>query len=140
MTTHAKRFEYAISLDRDGTMLADGEAPLTPGEEWTPEHLLLGALARCTLTSLRFHAKRQGVAVVASGEATGAVTLREEEGRFGLVEARARFEIELTPLPQEEALDKLIARAEHDCFVGASIRPTTAYEWVVNGKPYTRPD
>ena len=59
----AKRFEYAASLDADGRLLAGGESPLVPGEPWTPEHLVLAGLMRCTLKSLTFHADREGVSV-----------------------------------------------------------------------------
>ena len=38
---------------------------------WTPEHLLLAGLTRCTLQSLRFHADRMGADFVGTASAVG---------------------------------------------------------------------
>ena len=64
----AKQFEYAATLGADGSLLADGGDPLVPGEAWSPEHLVLAGLMRCTLKSLTFHAERSGITV--RGEAS----------------------------------------------------------------------
>jgi hypothetical protein len=37
------------------------------------------------------------------------------------------------PLPDDDALRELLALAERDCFVGASLRPHPSYSWRVNG-------
>jgi organic hydroperoxide reductase OsmC/OhrA len=129
----AKTFEYAASLDGDGRLVADG-SPLEPGEAWTPEHLVLAGLMRCTLKSLRFHAERANVAVRGSAAAEAVVTKREEDGRFGFVEVECGLDVQLDPLPQGEALDELLDLAERDCFVGASLNPPPRYEWRVNGE------
>jgi uncharacterized OsmC-like protein len=140
MERRAKRFEYAIALDADGALRAEGTDRLEPSAAWTPEHLLLAALARCTLASLRFHARRASLAVVsATASADGAVTLPEGEERFRLVEAAVRFDVTLDPRPDRDALARLLERAEHDCFVSASLVPRTATTWVVNGEPADDP-
>ena len=41
-----------------------------------------------------------------------------------------RIEAELDPAP--ESLDELLAKAERDCFVGASLTVKPRYEWVVD--------
>ena len=82
-----KVFEYRTSIDAEGALCAEERHPLDPGEEWTPEHLLLGALSRCTLSSLRHHAQQAG----------------------------------------------LVALAERDCFIGASLTVKVEYEWRLNG-------
>ena len=56
MAGKAKEFRYAIGLDRTGRVTADGQSPLELDAAWTPEHLVLAGLVRCTLQSLRFHA------------------------------------------------------------------------------------
>jgi organic hydroperoxide reductase OsmC/OhrA len=129
-----KRFEYAASLDADGRLLAGGEAPLAPGEPWTPEHLVLAGLMRCTLESLEFHAERASVTVRGGAAAEGVVTQREEDGRYAFVELECGLDVELDPLPQGDALEELIDLAERDCFVGASLTPPPRYEWRVNGE------
>ena len=62
MAAQAKTFSYEVSLDRDGTVWSGESGTPIPSEEgWTPEHLLLAGLARCTLTSLDYHARRIGI-------------------------------------------------------------------------------
>ena len=130
----AKRFEYAASLDAEGRLLAGGESPLVPGEPWTPEHLVLAGLMRCTLKSLNFHADREGVSVRGSAAAEGVVAKREDDGRYAFAEIECGLDVELDPLPQGDDLGELLDLAERDCFVGASLKPSPRYEWRVNGE------
>jgi len=82
----AREFRYAIGLDRAGRITADGRSPLDLDVDWTPEHLLLAALTRCTLQSLRFHAARAGLDFLASASASGIVTKPQQDGRYAFVE------------------------------------------------------
>lgn len=133
MSTRAKTFSYAISVDRDwaassgegGTMLADEE-------EWSPEHLVLTGLARCVLTSLRYHARRLDVAAAGSAEARGEVTQRRTDGRYAFVRVEVDLEVTLEPRPADVA--ELISKAERDCFVAASLTVRPRYRWIVNGE------
>ncbi len=134
----AKRFEYSASVERDGRLLARDGAPLEPPPGWTPEHLLLAALGRCTLTSLDHHAERAGVAARGSATASGVVTKRDGDGRYAFVEIECRLDVELDPAPDGEELSELLGLAERDCFIGASLTATPRYEWRVNGQAVTR--
>ena len=134
----ARRFEYAASLDREGRLLAGGGSPLEPGEDWTPEHLVLAGLMRCTLKSLVFHAEQRPVAVRGAAVAEALVTKRERDGRYAFVEVECGLDVELEPLPQGDALTELLDLAERDCFVGASLTVKPRYEWRVNGKVVER--
>jgi uncharacterized OsmC-like protein len=129
----SKRFEYTASVDRAGTMRAEDSAPLDAPQGWTPDHLLLAALVRCSLGSLRYHARRAGLALEGAGAAHGVVARRERDGRFALVTAEVDLEAELDPPPDLEALRDLVAKAERDCFVGASLTALPSYTWTVNG-------
>ena len=126
---NAKEFRYAIALDRAGRVTADGKAELDLDPAWTPEHLLLAGLARCTLQSLRFHAARVDVDFVASASASALVTKRETDGRYAFVDISVEIELEIDPRPPD--LDELLAKAERDCFVGASLSPEPRYTWRV---------
>ena len=130
----ARTFEYSASLDGDGTLLADG-SPLRPDEAWTPEHFVLAGLMRCTLQSLRHHAEQAAVAVSGSAAAEAVVTKRDD-GRYGFVEIECGLDIALDPPVEGTALSKLLALAERDCFVGASLTPSPRYEWRVNGEVF----
>lgn len=131
----AKVFEYTAHLDRDRRVRSEGEEPVGFGESWTPEHILLAALLRCAIASLEYYATPAGIAVTAAGEAHGTVTLREEEGVFGLVSAEARFDVELTPAPEPEALVKLLRKTKAGCFVSNSLSVQPTFHWRVNGAP-----
>jgi len=127
-----KRFEYAASIDRDGALCAEERDRLDPGEAWTPEHLVLAALCRCTLSSLRFHAERDGLRAGGTASAGGLVTKREGDGRYAFVELLCGLDVTVEPAPDD--LPDLLARAERDCFVGASLTVPVEYEWRVNGE------
>jgi uncharacterized OsmC-like protein len=133
VAVRAKEFTYAVELARTGTLTADGEAPLDPAAAWSPDHLLLAAVVRCTLKALGHHGKRAGIEVDAAATASGRVTRRESDGRYAFVEIECRFDVWLQPDPAPEQLAELIARAERDCFVGASLTIEPRYHWLVNG-------
>jgi organic hydroperoxide reductase OsmC/OhrA len=108
-------------------MTVPGGAQIAPPEGWSPDHLLLAALVRCSIDSLAYHARRAGHGVVAAGEARGIVTKRDEDGRYAFVEIDVRVDAELTP--RSDDLHALTEKAERDCFVGASLRLEPRYEW-----------
>ena len=122
-----KRFEYSVS-ERSGT-------PARAEPDWTAEHLVLAGLARCSLTSLEFYAKRANVEVSGSAEADGLVTRRESDGRFAFVETHVGLDVEVEPPLENDELARLLASAERGCFIGASLTATPSYEWRVNGEP-----
>jgi uncharacterized OsmC-like protein len=127
-----KRFEYSASIDADGGLCAEEKERLDPGEAWTPEHLVLAALCRCTLASLRFHADEADVRASGTAAASGVVTKREADGRYGFVEILCGLDVALEPAPADVAA--LLDLAERDCFVSASLTVATQYEWRVNGE------
>ncbi len=126
-----KRFEYSVT-ERAGS-------PPRAEPDWTPEHLLLAGLARCTLASLEFHAERMSVRVAGEATAAGVVTKREEDGRYAFVEVECRLDVELESPPEGDRLPELLGLAERDCFVGASLTAKPRYEWRVNGQLIKRP-
>ena len=135
MRSKPKEFRYAIALDAGGGLCTESGAGLVTPPEWTPEHLLLAALVRCSLDSLRHHAGRAEVEVTgASAGASALVTRRESDGRYAVVEASVDLAVQLDPEPGPDALAELLAKAERDCFVGASLTAPPAYRWVVNGR------
>jgi len=130
MKTRARVFEYAVDVDRSGRMTVPGGAQVDAPEGWQPDHLLLAALVNCSIESLRFHARRAGHEVAASGQAHGTVTQRESDGRYAFVEIKVRIDVQLTPRAAETV--ELLAKAERDCFVGASLTIKPEYEWHVS--------
>jgi organic hydroperoxide reductase OsmC/OhrA len=128
----AKRFEYAVSVEADGAMLADGAARLEVPSEWTPEHLVLAGLARCTLASLAYYAERASIAMRGAATASGTVG-RRDDGVYAFVDVACRINVQLEPGPGDVA--GLLARAEGGCFIGSSLVLKPRYDWIVNGEP-----
>ena len=139
MSTRARTFTYDISLDRDWTARSALGGVTIPNEEeeWTPEHLVLAGLCRCTLTSFRFHARRAGLEPTAQASGHGVVTRREEDGRFAFVELQVKLDVTLEATLPADELRELIANGERDCFIGASLTAKPDYHWTVNGEEMT---
>jgi uncharacterized OsmC-like protein len=133
-----ERTAYAVTLARDGGVAAEGNEPVRLELEWTPEHLVLAALARCSVASLVHHARRRSLDVAASAHATGSVG-RRDDGSWGFLELECRPDVELRPEPDADALAELVAKAERGCFVGASLAPAPTYRWTVNGRELEPP-
>jgi organic hydroperoxide reductase OsmC/OhrA len=130
MAARAKVFEYAVTVDHVGRMTVPGGAQIPPAEGWSPDHLLLAALVRCSIDSFRYHARRAGHEVSASGEAQGTVARRDSDGRYAFVRIGVEIAASLTPRAPDTA--ELIAKAERDCFVGASLTIEPEYRWSVS--------
>jgi uncharacterized OsmC-like protein len=128
--TRAKELRYAVDL-RDVMRTEDGTA-LETDPAWSPEHLLLAALLRCTLKSLDYHARRVGNGVVdAQGTAKALITRRESDGRYATTEVDVEVEVQLESQPGEDELAALLEKAERDCFIGASLTVSPTYRWSV---------
>ena len=136
MSARARTFTYDVTLDDEwAAHSALGGSTISHEEEaWTPEHLVLAALCRCTLTSFRYHARRAGLEPTARASAHGAVTRRDEDGRFAFVEIRVDVDVSFTTAPSAEDVSALIEKGERDCFVGASLTAKPDYHWTVNGE------
>ena len=131
VTVRAKELRYAVDLSPSGELTEEHGVALDAPTEWSPEHLLLAALVRCSLKSLRYHAKPQGVNVrSASGSGRTLVTRRETDARYALVETEVELTVEIAPEP--DGLHDLLALAERDCFVGSSLTAKPSYRWIVN--------
>jgi organic hydroperoxide reductase OsmC/OhrA len=131
----AKELRYAIELSSDGELAEENGIALETPAEWSPEHLLLAALLRCSLKSLRHHARRQGVVVrSASGHARTLVTKRGTDERYALVDTAVDLGVDVEPEPDSNRLAELLALAERDCFIGSSLTAKPSYRWKVGGR------
>lgn len=133
MPTKPRELRFAVDLAASGAYREENGVTLDFPPEWTPEHLLLAALMRCSLASLEYHAKRAGLELGArTGAARTMITRRESDGRYAVVEAELELSVEVTPEPDD--IQELLAKAERDCFVGASLTAKPTYRWTVNGR------
>lgn len=131
----ARELHYAVDLAAGGELRDEHGVVLHVPPEWTPEHLLLAALVRCSLTSLRYHAERGGLVVGAtSGTVHALVTRLEPDEPYAVAQADVELDVEIEPQPGQDELGELLAKAERDCFVGSSLTTKPRYHWTVNGR------
>jgi organic hydroperoxide reductase OsmC/OhrA len=130
MSAQAKVLEYAVEVDRGSRMTIPGGAQIDHAEGWSPDHLLLAALVRCSIDSFTYHARRAGHDVSASGSAHGKITKRDGDGRYAFVTIDVAIDAQLEPRAGDTK--DLIAKAERDCFVGASLTIKPEYTWRVS--------
>lgn len=133
MAVRAKHFDYWISLDERGELTADGD-PVAIGGDVSAEHLLLTALARCSIASLEHFARQKDVDVITSAYASGTVTRREDQERYGFVSIECKLDVQLAGELADDELRNLLESAEWGCFIGASLDPAPKYSWRVNGR------
>jgi organic hydroperoxide reductase OsmC/OhrA len=129
----AKHFEYWVSLGDDGEVSADGE-PVPLGEDVSAEHLLLAGLARCSIQSLAYFARQRNIELKASAYASGTVTRRDDDDRYGFTDIECRMDVDFDGKLADDDLRSLLESAEWGCFVGASLNPAPRYAWRVNGR------
>jgi organic hydroperoxide reductase OsmC/OhrA len=129
-----KRKTYAIALAPDGALTAEDRARLELEEEWTPEHLVLAALALCSVKSLAYHARRASLGLAASAAASGVVAPREGDGTWAFVEIECEIDTQLDPTPPVDDVRELTRKAERGCFVASSLTAKPLYRWTVNGE------
>ncbi len=129
-------FSYEVALDRGwvATSSRGGTALANEEEAWTPEHLVLAALLRCSLTSFRYHARRAGLEPETSATASGLVTRRESDGRFAFVQIDVAVQVTVAGSALLDSVREVIVKGERDCFVGASLTVAPTYHWTVNGE------
>jgi organic hydroperoxide reductase OsmC/OhrA len=133
----AKKLRYAVELTAAGELREENGVVLETPEEWSPEHLLLAALVRCSLKSFRYHAPGGDVEVrSATGSARTLVTKRSTDLRYAMVETTVDLQLELEPdpVPGPLNLSDLLELAERDCFIGSSLTAEPEYRWTVNGR------
>jgi organic hydroperoxide reductase OsmC/OhrA len=131
----AKELRYAVDLSTGGELTDESGCVLDVPAQWSPEHLLLAALVRCSLKSLRYHAERRSVDIRSSSASSRTlVTKRETDDRYALVETEVELAVQLEPEPEPDTLAELLELAERDCFVGSSLTAEPRYRWAVNGR------
>ena len=117
MPTRPRVLHFDVTVDSAGDAhSALGGSALPREVEWWAEHLVLAGLVRCTLASMDYSARRAGLNSRGAGSAHGTVTKRED-GLHAFVAIETTLEIEVAPAPELAALQELVAKAEHGCFV-----------------------
>jgi peroxiredoxin-like protein len=131
---------YALRLaggpDDRATLTADGMPSLRsapplefggPGDAWSPEHLLLAAVASCyffTLRAVTAASKLQldGLALGVEG------TVDRTDGRLRFTDVTVRPELRLAPGVDEDRVRRALDKAGRACLVSASMATVVRVE------------
>jgi organic hydroperoxide reductase OsmC/OhrA len=126
------RYEVALAWDRDGggrltspqrAPIVCGAPPEFDGEPgwWSPEHLLLSALATCFATTLTAIARKARVSLSLSGLRAEA-TLDKTSGGLAFTSIVLHADVQAPPADVERALE-LAQSAKRHCIVANSLKP-----------------
>ncbi len=91
-----------------------------PGDAWSPEHLLLAAVASCFLFTLRAVAKASKIDFV-SLEVSAAGTVDRQDGVTQFTEIVLRPRLTLPPGADRSRALHILERSEKSCLVSASL-------------------
>ena len=95
-----------------------------PGGRWSPETLLVAAVADCYLLTFRGIAKASALAWTSiSVDVVGTLERPERVSQFTRFDIRAR--VTLSPQASEEQARRILARAEETCLVTRSLNGET---------------
>ncbi|HSB74596.1 MAG TPA: OsmC family protein [Terriglobales bacterium] len=129
-STHLYRSSAIWTMRRRGIVSAEdvprtinfSSPPEFQGEPglWTPEHLLVAAVATCFLATFRAFAENSRLQVVRlEVEAEG--TLEKEEGGFRFTRAVVRPRLTIADQADQERAGRLLEKAERACLISRSL-------------------
>lgn len=128
------RYAASASASLDGDVLLDSEGLPTlatgspeafggPGDRWSPETLLVGAVADCFALTFRSVAQATSLPWTAlSCEAEGTLDRVDRVNRF--TEVRVRATLRVPPGTDEERALQVMERAERLCLITNSLTAT----------------
>lgn len=105
-----------------------------PGDAWSPEHLLLGAVATCFMFTLRAVAHASAVDFISLDlRVEGAVDRRERQLRF--VEIVLRPRLQVSAATERERVVRVLEKAGKACVVSASLATPVRLEPEIAKEP-----
>jgi peroxiredoxin-like protein len=92
-----------------------------PGDQWSPEELLIGAAQSCTVATFISLAKRRGVGIV-SVSSSGRGTVARSDTGMSFSEVTLELRVIIEDDKQRDAVAALVERAHRGCIVSSSLR------------------
>ncbi len=125
-TTHKRGIVEAESIPRTINFAAPPEFGGEPGL-WTPEHLLLAAVATCYVATFRAVAEASklefhGMEVAVEG------VVEKQEGGFRVTKIVLRPVLTITREGDRERASRLLEKAERVCLIGRSLSSAIVLE------------
>jgi peroxiredoxin-like protein len=121
--TAAAEAQAAVTLTSGGLPLIESDAPTEfdgPGDKWSPESLLVAAVADCFILSFKAIARASNFSWISlSCEAVGTLDNVDRQMRFTTFEVRAALTV--PPGANEDKAMRLLEKAEQACLVTNSL-------------------
>ena len=92
-----------------------------PGDQWSPESLLVGAIASCFALTFRFAARAAGLQWVRLDCHVDA-TLDRKERALQFTKAVVSARLVVPAGTDAELCEQVLERAEHECLISNSLR------------------
>ncbi|MBK8743731.1 OsmC family protein [Propionivibrio sp.] len=129
--------EGDVSLSSDGLETLPSAPPQEfggPGDRWSPEALLIAAVADCFILSFRAIAKASKLSwlsLICDVEGT----LDRSEGKIKFTEFKVNATLDVPPDTNEQRAQRILEKAEASCLITNSLSGTTHLNAVVVVKP-----
>lgn len=133
---HRYTVETSVTADSDVTLSSRGLPPLStatpvefegPGDRWSPETLLVAAVADCFAITFRGIARASKLPWLSlSCEVEGTLTRVDRVTQFTEFVVRARLQV--PDGTHEEQAHRILAKAEETCLITRSLTGTTRLE------------
>ena len=136
---HRYQVDAVASPDGDVVLLGDGLRALRsqpppafggPGDRWSPETLLLGAVADCFVLTFRGLARVAGLAWT-SLECDASGTLERKDGVTRFTRVHLHASLSVPPGTDQAAATQLLHKADDRCLVSRSLNAVVELETVV---------
>jgi peroxiredoxin-like protein len=118
-SSHRRGIVEAEEIPRTINFSAPPEFRGEPGL-WTPEHLLVSAVATCFVTTMRAIAEMSKLEVVALETAVEG-HLEKKEGGFRFTKFVLRPKLTIAREEDRELANRLLDKAEHACLISRSL-------------------
>lgn len=121
--TAAMEPERRVRLESEGAPLLESAGPKEfggPGDRWSPEALLVGAVADCYLLTFEALARRSKLPY-RSIRCGARGTLDKSDGRLRFVSFELQVELQLEEGADRAKAERLLHKAEQHCLVSASL-------------------
>ena len=138
-------YKVAASAESDGdvSVTSDGLSPISsappaefggPGDQWSPETLLVAAIANCFILAFRAIARASKLPWNSLNcEVTG--TLERSDGKTKFTEYLVRATLEIRQDTNEDRASRVLRKVEENCLVTNSLSGIKYLEAVVTKAP-----
>jgi peroxiredoxin-like protein len=138
-------YKVAATAESDGdvSVTSDGLSPISsappaefggPGDQWSPETLLVAAIANCFILAFRAIARASKLPWNSLNcEVTG--TLERSDGKTKFTEYHVRATLEVRQDTNEDRANRILRKVEENCLVTNSLSGTKYVEVVVTKAP-----